>query len=252
MRVHDPDRPPPSLPLVTHSKLSSFVITEAEVSSHTFHRCARQLAAPLASLFQRCLRSQRSASDLLLHLTTIWHQALDTRKDTFVVELDIAFDRLWHKGFASKLKSFGIDGNLLMLLEDYTQERTLRVFVNGHTSREFPFQASVPQGSLIPEAFAYADDCTLTFTCDTQNRTDAVRHINDTLDYIIYWGKRWQVTLAPDKTQAMIISRRQTPDNALGSIIKLNNEAVSISKNINILGVQTDNHLNLHLLSSKS
>jgi len=31
MRVRDPDRPPPSLPPVTHSKLSSFVITEAEV-----------------------------------------------------------------------------------------------------------------------------------------------------------------------------------------------------------------------------
>jgi len=345
MRVHDPDRSSPSLPLVTHSKLSSFVITEAEVrqhlnkvdvhkaigpdkvSPHTLHKCARQLAAPLASLFQTCLRyskwpniwkkanivavhkksksdpnnyrpisllssvgkifekilanklthyfdkkhllstrqfgfrSQRSASDLLLHLTTVWHQALDTRKDTFVVALDIAgaFDRVWHKGLASKLKSFGIDGNLLMLLEDYLQERTLRVVVNGHTSSEFPIQASVPQGSvigpllwnvyfndilqLIPEAYAYADDCTLNFTCDTQNRAEAVRHINDTLDYIMYWSNKWQVTLAPDKTQAMIISRRQTPDNALAPIIKLNNKPISISKDINILGVQIDNHL---------
>jgi len=96
---------------------------------------------------------------------------------------------------------------------------------------------------IIPEAYAYADDCTLTFTCDTQNRGNTVRHVNNTLDYVISWGDKWQVTLAPDKTQAMVISRRQTPDNIPASIIKLNNECIRINKEINILGVQIDNHL---------
>ncbi|XP_047471197.1 uncharacterized protein LOC125026661 [Penaeus chinensis] len=206
MRVHDPDRPSPSLPLVTHSKLSSFVITEAEVRQHLVHKAKGHDKVSPHTLH----RSQRWAPDLLLHLTTIWHQVPDTRKDTFVVAFDIAgaYDNVWHKGLASKLKSFGIDGNLLMLHEDSLQERTLRVVVNGLTSGEFLIQASVPQGSvigpllwnvyfndilkLIPEAYAFADDCTLTFTCDTQNRADA---------------------------------------------------AVSTSKDINILGEQIDNHL---------
>ncbi|XP_047485873.1 uncharacterized protein LOC125036956 [Penaeus chinensis] len=114
MRVHDPDRSAPSLPLVTHSKLSSFVITEAEVRQHLNKVDVHKAIGP----------DKRSASDLLLHLTTIWHQALDTRKDTIVVALDIAgaFDSVWHKGLASKMKSFGIDGNLLMLLEDYSKK----------------------------------------------------------------------------------------------------------------------------------
>jgi len=41
----------------------------------------------------------------------------------------------------------------------------------------------------------------------------------------------------------MVISRRQTPDNIPASIIKLNNESISINKEINILGVQIDDHL---------
>ncbi|XP_047482818.1 uncharacterized protein LOC125034843 [Penaeus chinensis] len=151
MRVHDLDRSSPSLPLVTPSKLSSFVIAEAEVRQRVYKGDVHKAIGPNKVSPHTLHRSQRSAPDLLLHLTTIWHQALDTRKDTFVVALDIAgsFYRTWQKGLASKLKSFGINGNLLMLLEDYLQERTLR---------------------LIPEAYAYADDCTLNFTYDTQNR----------------------------------------------------------------------------------
>ena len=73
MKVPDPDRPPPILPPVTHSKLHGFAITSQEVrrqlkaldvtkavgpdkiSPHVLVKCADLLAAPLAVLFQECL-----------------------------------------------------------------------------------------------------------------------------------------------------------------------------------------------------
>ena len=68
-----------------------------------------------------------------------------------MVTFDIAgdFDRVWHRGLVEKLRANDIQGNLLALLEDYLQGRTLRVVTNGQTSQPSPVQASVPQGSVL-------------------------------------------------------------------------------------------------------
>lgn len=206
-------------------------------------------------------RKKRSTSDLLLQLSTSWQQSLDKGNYIYVIALDIAgaFDRVWHKGIVAKLQSFGIAGDLLRLFENYLKRRTLRVVVNGYTSNEFPIEASVPQGSvigpllwniyfndilqLIPEAYAYADDCTVAFTCNDNNRHATIRKINETLKLIVAWGNRWQVSLAPEKTQAMLVSRRQDPQNLNLPGIKLDGSILLQQPSINILGVEIDNTL---------
>jgi len=101
----------------------------------------------------------RSASDLLLTMTTAWNQSLDEGCDTYVIALDIAeaFDRVWHRGIIAKLHSLGIDGKLLSLLQDYLKGTSLQVAINGHTSSEYPVEASVPQGSVL-----YSGMCMMT------------------------------------------------------------------------------------------
>ena len=206
-------------------------------------------------------RQNMSAADLLLNMSTTWNSALDSGKDTYVIALDIAgaFDRVWHRGIITKLKSFGLDGNLLMLLQDYLQGRSLRVVINGHTSDEHPVEASVPQGSvlgpllwniylndilqLIPQAYAYADDCTLTFTCSRDDRPTTISRINQALNLILEWCRRWQVTLAPDKTQVMLISRRQESQNTSQAKIKLEGKTLQQQAAINILGVEFNHDL---------
>ena len=42
-----------------------------------------------------------------------------------------AFDKVWHQGLLFKLKSSGICGKLLNLLEDYLSNRFQRVLLNG-------------------------------------------------------------------------------------------------------------------------
>ena len=137
----------------------------------------------------------RSTSDFLILLSQEWQDILDEGLHTLVA-LDIAgaFDRVWHADLMAKLKAKGINGGLLMLLEDYLAGRTLWVVVNGRTSPPNTIGASVPQGSVLgpvlwnvyiddllhqlPAVKAYADDCTtsLSYCCQDSHRT--VAYIN--------------------------------------------------------------------------
>ena len=136
----------------------------------------------------------KSASDLLLLLSSKWNQELDSGKETRAIALDIAgaFDTVWHQGLLSKVKALGINGNMFSLLESYLQGRSLSVVIDGADSKNYPISAGVPQGSLlgpllwniflddllhqIPEAVAYADDLTIHLSyCKEESNSIAER-----------------------------------------------------------------------------
>ena len=207
-------------------------------------------------------RKGRSAADILLLMSKSWNDALDSGKDTLVIALDIAgaFDRVWHAGLLAKLQSMGIQGGLLELLRDYLQHRTLSVAINGHLSGKYPIDASVPQGSVLgpilwnvyindllqqlPTASAYADDCTLSCSYKRQDSAVVGLEINQLLKLVASWGSRWQSTFAPEKTQAMVISRSPEAARVMEGKIKFNENILPISDCISILGVDFDKRLN--------
>ena len=178
-----------------------------------------------------------------------------------MIALDIAgaFDRVWHKGLLVKLRARGIQGDLLDLIEDYLTGRTLRVVINGQTSREYPIGASVPQGSVLgpilwnifiddllqqhPEVSAYADDCTLATTYSREDSLQEAGQLNNKLQSIQEWGALWQVNFAPEKTQAMVISRSPAAKATMRDKITMNGEALPILDHISILGVDIDEEL---------
>lgn len=86
---------------------------------------------------------------------------------------------------------------------------------------------------LIPEDYAYAGDYTLSFTYEEHDSTTTVEHIN-VLSPIISWGLRWQVTMAPDKTQVFLISCQQNP---LIQSINIDEKTLDLTRAISILGV---------------
>ena len=73
-------------------------------------------------------------------------------RGTFV-DISKAFDKVWHKGLIFKLKTYGVQSNLLMLLENYLTDRQERVVLNGWTSSWQNVYASVPQGSVLGVLF---------------------------------------------------------------------------------------------------
>ena len=67
------------------------------------------------------------------------------------VFLDVSkvFARVWHEGLIYKIKSIGISGPLLKLIESFLSNRYQRVLLNGQSSTWLPIIAGVPQGSIL-------------------------------------------------------------------------------------------------------
>ena len=67
------------------------------------------------------------------------------------VFLDIskAFDKVWHTGLLFKLKAYGVDGELLSLLENYLENRKQRVVLNGQISEWREINSRVPKGLAL-------------------------------------------------------------------------------------------------------
>ncbi|KAG0720009.1 hypothetical protein GWK47_007011 [Chionoecetes opilio] len=63
------------------------------------------------------------------------------------------------------------------------------------------------------------------------------------LQSIASWDKRWQVTFAPDKTQAVLISRRQDTVNWDQHSIILEGRRIHLQESVSILGVKFDHGL---------
>ena len=100
----------------------------------------------------------------------------------------------------------GVRGDLLNTVVNHLQDRTLQVSINGKTSTERSIMASVPQGSvlgpllwnvyfndllqLIPEASAYADDCTVSFNSSKYPNTSLQETVNHTLNIMVQWSKK--------------------------------------------------------------
>ena len=72
------------------------------------------------------------------------NQPYDIR-GTFL-DISKAFDKVWNKGLILKLKSYGVDGSLLKLMENYLTGRQQRVVLNGQISSWKNIVAGVPQG----------------------------------------------------------------------------------------------------------
>ena len=129
--------------------------------------------------FHYGFRSSRSTADLLTVVSDRIARAFNRSGATRAVALDIskAFDRVWHFG-----KSYGISGQIFGLISSFLSNRQLRVVLDGKSSKEYPVNAGVPQGSILgPTVFLlyindlpdvicniaiYADDTTLYSKCN--------------------------------------------------------------------------------------
>ena len=152
-------------------------------------------------------------------LLEIYHQIcqnLDERFSTIIIFCDIskAFDRVWHRGFITKLRSFGITDELLTWLSDYISKRKQIIFVNNELSDPGFLKAGVPQGSVLgPLLFLiyinditenidnlarlFADDTSISYSGESFHFME--REINNDLNIFDQWAKSWLVDFNPKK-----------------------------------------------------
>ena len=95
------------------------------------------------------------------------------------LDVSKAFDRVWHAGLLSKLRSYGISGQVFDLISSFLNNRQLRVALGGKSSQEFPVNAGVPRDSILdPTLFLpYINNLSENVICDI------AIYANDTIDY---------------------------------------------------------------------
>ena len=211
------------------------------------------------------LRNRSCVTQLLPVLHTIG-QNLDKNIQTDVIYLDFAkaFDTVDHNVLLSKLRAYGVSGQLLTWFANYLSGRLQRVVIDGATSQWAPVTSGVPQGSLLgPLLFVifikdlpdvavgdvfrrlYADD---TKVYRNINTFDDCMSMQKTLTNMDTWTRDNNIRFNASKCKALTINRKKSPLNFIYKLDNVELERVSTEKDV---GVNITNSLtwNTHIYS---
>ena len=145
-----------------------------------------------------------------------------------------AFHKIWHDGLVFKLKTYGITGPFLLLIESYLSSRRQRVILNGKSSDWSFIIAGVPQGPVLGPLFLiyindladdlssdaklFADDASLFTvvydkTVGADDKTVGADQLNRDLKVVTDWAYQWKMQLNPDinkQAVQVIFSQKKT------------------------------------------
>ena len=177
---------------------------------------------------------KRTAGILPFILQEAVAECRHNKKSAFLALLDVqkAFDTVWHNGLFLKLFQFGIRGDLWHIIYNWYRSLSSAVLWNNHTSRYFPVAQGVRQGAVLsPILYAvftsdllsslessglgvminsiyigaptYADDMCLVAT--------SPRDLQEMLLLVSDYAYKWRYSINPLKSQILIISQKSLP-----------------------------------------
>lgn len=203
-------------------------------------------------------RAKHNTVQQLARLTDFITTNFNLNKSVGALFLDMekAFDTVWHKGLISKLEDLDIDIYLLKIIASYLENRKFIVDINGKTSCDKNAVAGVPQGSVLgPILFLYfINDLPLSdkvkkaiFADDTALYTSSWRKkqiAKNLQQYILIIEKyylKWKLKINVDKTEFIIFSHK-LKDKHIPKLT-LYNENVPLKEKVKYLGMILDNKL---------
>ena len=200
--------------------------------------------------FQYGFRSGRSCETQLTGFISDLHNNLQQGKQTDVIVLDMAkaFDKVGHQRLIRKLEFYGVCGLTSQWIHSFLSNRTQAVVLDGSSSYTADVISGVPQGSVLgPCLFLYfindlpttltskvrlfADDTLVYLT--VRSEEDA-RCLQDDLDRIEDWVKRWMMEFNPTKCQVLRVARSRQVINHQYSLCGKNLEICSSTKYLGI------------------
>jgi len=202
--------------------------------------------------WQRAYLRGKEASEIVFRLAEEARLTRDSKWTTTAISLDVekAFDSVWHDGLRYKLHSAGVPDPLLRLLSSFLVDRTIQVRVGSTLSTPVDLRAGTPQGSVLSpllylvyvndiplgtphcRAGQFADDVD-TWTSDKRIDRAYIR-LQRGLSSIEAWCAKWRIKLNVTKTQLMSFGRVRPPRQRK---LKLFGQELTPSNAFTILGV---------------
>lgn len=184
-------------------------------------------------------------------------QGFHLGQSTAVVLLDIekAFDSVWHSGLVFKLISLQFPLYLVRLIKMFLSDRFFCVYVGSSASQLKLIPAGVPQGSVLgpilynvfcadvpslnPCHFAaYADDLAIYYSHELGHVI--VTELQSALNKLEKYYFKWKLKLNSDKTQSIFFTRKRKlcflPDRNLN----LSEREIPWLENVKYLGIFLD------------
>ena len=200
---------------------------------------------------------RKEASEHVYCLSEEIRLARDKGWQTTVVSLDVekAFDSVWHDGLCYKLSQLQLPVKLVRLLSSFLTDREIRVRVAHSLSHSVKLGAGTPQGCVLSpllyliyvndlpiepknncRAGQFADDISL-WTSYANKRVTYLR-LQHALDDIQKWCSKWRIKLNVTKTQLVTFSHAKTK-----MTLKLFGESIHEQNELTLLGVTFDKKL---------
>lgn len=208
-------------------------------------------------------RRGHSTSHQLLRLSNTIKSNKAVAKSTAMALLDVekAFDNVWHDGLVYKLNNLNVPVYLVKIVQNYLSQRQFKVSLNGSFSKEFNIPAGVPQGSLLgpllyniytsdiprlPDGsglFLFADDTAI--TVKGRGPKELKNKLQRSLDAFEAYAKTWKIKINASKTQAIMFLHRQSPKLVppVDCNVVMEGARIEWSKEVLYLGVLYDEKL---------
>ena len=140
-----------------------------------------------------------------------------------LLDIEKAFDSVWHKGLISKLQTFNFPIFLIKILKNYLTDRTLQVVYQNSKSDRF-VRAGVSQGSVLGPVLynIFTSDlpdlppgCTKSLFCDDTSisvKGKSLRvicsRLQKNLDIFSSYLQKWKISSISSKTQMIFFSHK--------------------------------------------
>ena len=213
---------------------------------------------------QNGFRANRSINDNLFKLIECVKTGFVKKQRTGAVFLDVekAFDQVWHKGLIFKLYSIGMPKKTILWICSYLKDRSMIIEMEKLKGEEIKPTHGVPQGSpLSPLLFIlyvsdipeltkgvfisqFADDIAIWTT--SRIITTINSRLNSSLNVLQKWCSKWKIKLNPTKTKPILFKYKKNKSlDDKDFSIKMGDQNIKDVKEVKFLGVILDDKLKL-------
>ncbi|GBN43966.1 RNA-directed DNA polymerase from mobile element jockey [Araneus ventricosus] len=160
------------------------------------------------------------------------------------LDIQKAFDRVWHDGLIYKLIQLNFPKYLINILKSFLENRTLKVVIHGETSNTGVIKAGTSQGSVLSPILysiftsdfpSHPRTITCLFADDSAvlAQGTTIKYILRTLQSFLVsleeWLTKWRIAVNTDKTKAIIFRKGCTNYNPVN--LELFDEPIKIIVN---------------------